>query len=63
MAQQVNPEAVIARLAAQLGQLAAEMAMRDVALDEAQKRITDLEAAVTAQVAEDVRPEAFAPQH
>jgi hypothetical protein len=39
----LNPEAVIERLAAQIGHLSAEVAMRDVALAQAQARIAELE--------------------
>lgn len=49
MPRQVNPEDVITRLTAQIGQLHAEIAMRDVALDAADKQIAQLEAATTAK--------------
>lgn len=39
----VDPEKVIQRLAAQVGQLSAEIAMRDTALEQAQARIEELE--------------------
>jgi hypothetical protein len=39
----VNPEVVIQRLANQIGQMAAELAMRDAALEAAQGRIAELE--------------------
>lgn len=42
---QVDPEKVIARLANQIGQMAAELAMRDAALDAAHARIAEIEAA------------------
>ena len=41
----VDPEKVIARLSQQVGSMAAELAMRDAALEAAQARITELEAA------------------
>lgn len=41
--QQIDPQAVIARLGAQVGQMAAELAMRDTLLEQAQKRIAELE--------------------
>lgn len=40
----VEPEAVISRLSAQIGHLAAELAGRDAALEAAHARITELEA-------------------
>lgn len=40
---QVDPERVIARLSQQIGQMAAELAMRDVALEAAHARIAELE--------------------
>lgn len=40
---QIDPEAVIERLSRQIGQMAAELAMRDAALDAAHARITELE--------------------
>lgn len=39
----VDPERVIARLSQQVGQMAAELAMRDVALEAAHARIAELE--------------------
>lgn len=42
---QVDPEAVIGRLSQQIGHLAAELAMKDVALEAAHARIAELEAA------------------
>jgi hypothetical protein len=39
----VNPEAVIQRLAAQVGQMAAELAMRDALLEQQAARIAELE--------------------
>lgn len=48
MAHEVDPEAVIAGLAAQVGQLTTQVIMRDVLLAEAQKRVAELEAAPTA---------------
>lgn len=44
---QVDPEKVIQRLATQIGQMAAELAMRDAALDAAHARIAELEAPTT----------------
>lgn len=44
----VDPEKVINRLSQQIGQMAAELAMRDAALDAAQARIAELDAAETA---------------
>jgi hypothetical protein len=41
----VNPEAVIQRLANQVGAMAAELAMRDAALEAAHARIDELEKA------------------
>lgn len=41
---QVDPEQVITRLSQQIGLLSAQMAMRDVALEAAQARISELEA-------------------
>lgn len=41
---QVDPEAVIRQLASQVGNMAAELAVRDVALDAAHARIAELEA-------------------
>jgi hypothetical protein len=41
----VEPEKVIARLSQQLGGMAAELAMRDVAIEELQARVAELEAA------------------
>lgn len=40
---QVDPEKVIARLSQQIGHLAAELAMKDVALESAHERIAELE--------------------
>ena len=40
---QIDPEKVINRLSQQVGQMAAELAMRDVALEEAHARIAELE--------------------
>ena len=40
----VDPQKVIDRMAQQIGQMAAELAMRDVALEAARDRITELEA-------------------
>lgn len=40
----VDPEKVIGRLAQQIGGMAAELAMRDAALEAAQARIAELEA-------------------
>jgi hypothetical protein len=40
---QIDPEKVIARMAQQLGELHAQIAMRDVALDAAHARIAELE--------------------
>lgn len=39
----VDPEKVISRMAQQIGQMAAELAMRDVALEAAHARIAELE--------------------
>lgn len=39
----VSPEAVIQRLAAQVGQLSAEIAMRDVVIEQQAARIAELE--------------------
>lgn len=39
----VDPEKVIGRLAQQIGAMAAELAMRDTALEAAQERIAELE--------------------
>lgn len=39
----IDPEHVIQRLSAQVGQMAAELAMRDVALEAAHSRIAELE--------------------
>lgn len=41
---QVDPEKVISRLSQQIGAMAAELAMRDAALDAAHARIAELEA-------------------
>ena len=43
MSTQIDPEAVIRRLAQQVGQMAAELAMRDAALEAAHARIAELE--------------------
>lgn len=40
---QVDPEVVIQRLSMQIGNMSAELAMRDVALETAQRRIAELE--------------------
>ncbi len=40
----VDPEKVIQRLSQQVGAMAAELAMRDTALEAAQARIAELEA-------------------
>lgn len=42
-AAQINPETVIDRLANQVGRMAAELAMRDAALEQAHARIAELE--------------------
>lgn len=42
---QVDPEKVIARLAGQVAELSAQLAVRDVALEAAQARIAELEQA------------------
>lgn len=42
-AQGVTPETVIARLANQIGQMAAELAMRDAVIEAQQTRIAELE--------------------
>lgn len=39
----VDPEGVINRLASQVGQMAAQLAMTEAALEAAQKRIAELE--------------------
>lgn len=39
----LDPEKVISRLARQIGEMAAELAMRDVALEAAHVRIAELE--------------------
>lgn len=43
MEHSIDPEAVIARLSNQIGQLYAELAMRDVALDALQKQLEALQ--------------------
>lgn len=42
---QIDPERVIARLSQQVGEMAAQLAMRDVALEAAQARIAELASA------------------
>lgn len=44
---QVDPEKVIGRLSQQVGQLAAQLAMQETALEAAHARIADLEAAAS----------------
>jgi hypothetical protein len=44
-APQIDPEAVIRRLAQQIGGMSAELAMRDAALEAAHERIAELEKA------------------
>lgn len=41
----LDPEKVIQRMAQQIGQMAAELAMRDVALEAAHTRLAELEPA------------------
>lgn len=48
----VNPEAVIARLSQQIGQLTAELAMHSVALEAAQARIAELDTELADRVAD-----------
>lgn len=49
----VDPEAVIQRLAQQVGSMAAELAMRDAALAAAQDRIAELEQAAAQEAPTD----------
>jgi hypothetical protein len=44
MPTQIDPEQAVARLAAQVGKLFAELTMRDLALEAAERRIAELEA-------------------
>ena len=45
MSVQVDPQKVIARLAGQVGELSAQLAMQQVALEAAHERIAELEQA------------------
>lgn len=45
MSVQIDPQVVIQRLSQQVGAMAAELAMRDAALEAADARIAELEAA------------------